>query len=77
MVLEVWDVMHIVSANCCCACVAISCGSLTYPRNGAVNIGQGTLYKATANFSCDAGLQLKGSEQRICHGVEKTHLVTV
>ena len=47
--------------------VAIDCGTLLAPSNGAVVLNEGSLVGATANYTCDPSFRLIGGVGfRIC-----------
>ena len=45
--------------------VAIDCGSLVDPANGAVSVS-GTTFNSTATYSCNTGYTLTGDDMRMC-----------
>ena len=46
--------------------IAVNCGDLTVPINGAVDTSSGTTYRETATYTCDTGYQLVGNMIRSC-----------
>ena len=50
-------------------CEAVNCGPLSNPGNGSVNTGGGTLFGASATYSCDSGYALTGAATRTCEAV--------
>ena len=48
-----------------CMYVAVDCGSLDSPANGSVSLS-GTTFQNLAEYSCDLGYLLVGSESRQC-----------
>ena len=46
--------------------VAIDCGVLLTPANGAVDLSDGSLVGAVAIYTCDPSFRLIGVESRIC-----------
>ncbi|XP_052811571.1 neurogenic locus notch homolog protein 1-like [Mya arenaria] len=48
------------------SCARKSCGSLSAPTNGAVDLTDGVLYEDVATFSCNSGFSLTGDVTRIC-----------
>ena len=49
----------------CCFDLVIDCGALSTPTNGDQTT-TGTLLDDTADFSCNAGYKLDGSDTRTC-----------
>ena len=49
-----------------CAPVAIDCGVLLAPANGAVDLSDGSLVDAVAIYTCDPSFRLIGVESRVC-----------
>ena len=45
------------------------CGPPTPPANGSVSTAEGTTYLSVANYSCDVGFLLNGSNTRVCGNV--------
>ena len=45
--------------------VAVDCGSLTSPVNGNISLS-GTTFESVADYTCQAGYLLVGSESRLC-----------
>ena len=46
--------------------VAVDCGSLDDPTDGAVNTSSGTTFMMNATYSCDFGYNLNGVTTRTC-----------
>ncbi len=46
--------------------VAVDCGSLDDPTDGAVNTSSGTTFMMNATYSCDFGYNLNGTNTRTC-----------
>ena len=46
--------------------VAVDCGSLSDPSNGAVDTSSGTTFMRTATYTCNTGYTLTGSNTRTC-----------
>ena len=47
-------------------CERRNCGALSAPANGAVSTPSGTLFEATASYTCDSGYRLVGNASRTC-----------
>ncbi len=47
-------------------CIAVDCGSLDAPSNGAVDTSSGTTFMMTATYTCDTGYTLTGDTTRTC-----------
>ena len=47
-------------------CLAVNCGSLTDPINGAVDTTSGTTFMMTATYTCNTGYTLVGAVTRTC-----------
>ena len=47
-------------------CIAVNCGSLDNPTDGAVNTSSGTTFMMNATYSCDFGYNLVGTNTRTC-----------
>ncbi len=47
-------------------CKAVDCGALTAPPNGGVTTPNGTLFGATATYTCSTGFGLSGTATRTC-----------
>ncbi|XP_053397800.1 neurogenic locus notch homolog protein 1-like isoform X1 [Mercenaria mercenaria] len=47
-------------------CDRLDCGTLKAPTDGSVDLTAGTLFEATAVFTCDAGYTLTGDTERYC-----------
>ncbi|XP_064386419.1 uncharacterized protein LOC135334961 isoform X2 [Halichondria panicea] len=52
-------------------CVAVDCGPLNPPSNGAVDTSSGTTFMMTATYTCNTGYNIVGSDTRTC-GEDKT-----
>jgi len=48
-----------------CSFAVISCGNLTDPRNGHVNV-ESTRYQGIAKYECDSGYELSGEDVLTC-----------
>ena len=46
--------------------VAVDCGDLMEPANGAVNLSEGSLVGADATYTCDPSFRLIGTTSRTC-----------
>ena len=46
--------------------LAIDCGTLSEPANGAVDLRDGSLVGAVAIYTCDPSFRLIGVESRVC-----------
>ena len=46
--------------------VAVDCGDLTDPTDGAVNTSSGTTFNMNATYSCNTGYNLNGTNTRTC-----------
>ncbi len=46
--------------------VAVDCGSLDAPSNGAVDTSSGTTFMMTATYTCNTGYTLTGDTTRMC-----------
>ncbi len=46
--------------------LAVDCGFLGNPSNGAVDTSSGTTFMLTANYTCNTGYTLTGDMTRIC-----------
>ena len=46
--------------------VAVDCGALSEPANGAVDLSDGTLVGAVAIYTCDPSFRLIGVESSLC-----------
>ena len=46
--------------------VAVDCGSLDDPTNGAVNTSSGTTFMMNATYTCNTGYNLNGTNTRTC-----------
>ena len=46
--------------------VAVDCGELMAPENGAVSTSSGTTFTSTATYSCNDGYTLVGVSTRTC-----------
>lgn len=44
----------------------VDCGELLSPADGTVDLPDGTLFQATAVYSCDVGRRLLGDDSRMC-----------
>ncbi len=50
--------------------VAVNCGDLTDPSNGAVNTSSGTTFNMNATYTCNTGYNLIGITPRTCQANE-------
>ncbi len=46
--------------------LAVDCGSLPNPSNGAVDTSSGTTFMMTATYTCNTGYTLTGGSTRMC-----------
>ena len=46
--------------------IAVDCGVLTYPSNGAVDTSSGTTFMMTATYSCNTGYNIVEEATRTC-----------
>ncbi len=46
--------------------LAVDCGSLNNTANGLVSTSSGTTFMMTANYTCNTGYNIVGSESRTC-----------
>ncbi len=46
--------------------IAVSCGGLPDPDNGAVDTSSGTTFMNTATYTCNEGYMLTGTMTRMC-----------
>ena len=53
-----------IQINFCC--LAVDCGSLDAPSNGAVDTSSGTTFMMTATYTCNTGYTRSGGQTRIC-----------
>ena len=52
--------------------VAVNCGDLTDPTNGAVNTSSGTTFNMNATYTCNTGYNLIGITPRTCQATNET-----
>ena len=50
----------------CTYTLAIDCGALPEPDNGAVDLSDGSLLDAVAIYTCDPAFRLIGVDSRVC-----------